>query len=108
MSIKLQSIKKSEHPEKKYVAEFSITSAKTNTKTKKRIHFGANGMGDYIKFSKMSNKTGDEHKERYLNRHKKREDWNNPLTAGALSRWVLWNKRSLRESISDFKSRFNL
>lgn len=108
MSIKLKSIKKSDRPEKKYVAEFIITSAQNKPSTKKRVHFGANGMGDYIKFSKMSKNTGDEHKQRYLNRHKKREDWNDPLTAGALSRWVLWNKRSLRESISDYKTRFNL
>ena len=31
------------------------------------------------------------------------EDWNDPMTAGALSRWILWGKPSLRESFNDFK-----
>ena len=107
MSIKLNSIKKSERPEKKYVAEFNIISNQ-NIIIKKRVHFGANGMGDYIQFSKVSKNTGDIHKEHYLNRHRAREKWNDPITAGALSRWILWNKRSLRESINDYKNKFNL
>ena len=47
-------------------------------------------------------------KERYLKRHQAREDWNNPLTAGALSRWILWNKETLKASIEDFENRFKL
>ena len=47
-------------------------------------------------------------KERYLKRHMKNEDWNNPLTAGALSRWILWNKPTLKASIEDFENRFKL
>ena len=49
-----------------------------------------------------------ERKERYLKRHKKNENWNNPLTAGALSRWILWNKPTLKASIEDFENRFKL
>jgi len=64
--------------------------------------FGAAGMSDYTK-----HKDSDRMK-RYLSRHKKRENWKSPKTAGALSRWVLWNKPSLRESITDYKRRFNL
>ena len=41
-------------------------------------------------------------------RHKKNENWKDPTTAGALSRWVLWNKPSFRASVSDYKKRFNL
>jgi hypothetical protein len=36
------------------------------------------------------------------------ENWNKPDTRGALARWVLWNKPTLKESIDDFKKRFNL
>ena len=50
----------------------------------------------------------DERKDRYLARHEKNEDWKDPLTPGALSRWVLWNKKTLKASIADFKKRFNL
>jgi hypothetical protein len=47
-------------------------------------------------------------KQNYIDRHCKNEYWNNPITAGALSRWILWNKTSLSESIEDYKERFNV
>ena len=50
----------------------------------------------------------EERKKRYLQRHRARENWNDYKSAGALSRWILWNKPSLRASISDYKNRFNL
>ena len=49
----------------------------------------------------------DERKERYLTRHEKNEEWDKPTTPGALSRWILWNKKTLKASIADFKKRFN-
>lgn len=69
---------------------------------KKTIHFGAEGMSDYTK-----NKD-DERKRLYLARHKKNENWNNPKTAGSLSRHILWNKKTISASVSDFKNKFNL
>jgi hypothetical protein len=54
-------------------------------------------------------KHGDEErKERYIKRHKVNENWDDPKSAGALSRFVLWNKPTLSASIRDYKSRFNL
>jgi hypothetical protein len=50
----------------------------------------------------------NERKERYLTRHEKNEEWDKPTTPGALSRWILWNKKTLKASIADFKKRFNL
>ena len=47
-------------------------------------------------------------KQRYLARHAPREHWDNPMTAGALARWILWNKETLHGSIHDFIRRFNL
>ena len=69
---------------------------------KKTIHFGASGMSDFTKHK------DPKRKERYLKRHKANENWNNPKTAGALSRWILWNKPSLQASIKDYKTRFKL
>ena len=66
----------------------------------KTIHFGAAGMSDFTKHK------DNFRKQRYLNRHKNNENWNNPMTAGALSRWILWNKPSLKASIDDYKKRF--
>jgi len=91
-------IKRSTNDEKKLMAIFTYPDGKTKT-----THFGARGMSDYTKH-------GDkERMERYVDRHDNgREDWNDPTTAGALSRWVLWNKPSLSASFNDFKKRFNL
>jgi hypothetical protein len=64
--------------------------------------FGALGYEDFTQH-------GDpKRKKLYLNRHKKREDWNNPKTAGALSKWILWNKPTLDASIEDYVKRFNM
>jgi len=68
----------------------------------KVVSFGAKGMSDFTKHK------DEERKELYLTRHKKNEDWKDPMTAGALSRWILWNKPTLKASIDDFKKRFNL
>ena len=47
-------------------------------------------------------------KDSYLRRHRAREDWTNPLTAGALSRWILWDLKTLNGSIKKFKKKFKL
>ena len=47
-------------------------------------------------------------KQQYLARHAPREDWDNPMTAGALARWILWNKETLPSSIEDYTRRFGL
>lgn len=91
-------IKKSTNPKKKLMAVFS---SKDSSRTK-TTHFGSAGMSDF-----PTHKDGAR-KQRYLDRHRKRENWQEPTSAGSLARWILWNKESRRSSISDFKSRFNL
>jgi hypothetical protein len=49
-----------------------------------------------------------EQKERYLKRHKKDLRTNDPMRAGYLSYYLLWNKPTLQESIKDYKKKFNL
>lgn len=95
--LKLIYIKKSNKPEKKYMAVFDRDGRE------KTIHFGAAGMSDFTKHK------DPERKQRYLKRHKGMgEDWEDPVTAGALSKWVLWNKPTLKESIESYKKHFNL
>ena len=67
---------------------------------KKTIPFGAKGMSDYTKHK------DDERKERYIDRHKKNENWNDPKTAGFYSKNILWNKKTITESIRDTNNRF--
>ena len=102
--MKLISIKPSTRQDKKYMAEFCLCNTKQSCCDKKTIvHFGASGYTDFI----LSG--GDEErKQRYLSRHRKNENWEDFMTAGSLSRYILWNKPSLNESIKDYKLRFNL
>ena len=88
--------KKSTNSKKKYMAVFYENGKKIKT-----THFGAAGMSDYTKHKDPARK------QRYMNRHRATEDWSKPMTAGALSRFILWNKPSLKASISDYKKRFN-
>ena len=67
---------------------------------KKSIHFGAKGMLDYTIHKDAARK------QRYLQRHSKNEDWNNPLTAAFYATNLLWNKETLAESIRDTNRRF--
>ena len=67
---------------------------------KKTISFGATGYSDYTQHKDA------ERKQRYINRHKKAENWNDPKSAGFYAKWVLWNKPSLRASVADINKRF--
>ncbi len=90
-------IKKSTKAQKKMMATF-IECKTGRTKT---THFGARGMSDYTIHKDKARR------ERYLNRHETSEDWENPTTAGSLSRWILWNKPTLASSIADYKRHFH-
>jgi hypothetical protein len=89
-------IKPSHKPEKKFDAVFEGDGVH------KTIPFGSAGMSDFTKHH------DEERKQRYINRHQANENFIDPMTAGALSRWILWNKPSLQESIKDFKKRFSI
>ncbi|MFM7981221.1 MAG: hypothetical protein ACKPKO_18085, partial [Candidatus Fonsibacter sp.] len=38
--------------------------------------------------------------------HKANESWNNPMSAGALSRYILWEYPSLTTAINQYAKRF--
>lgn len=104
---KLLSIRKS--PNKKYKLQVDLYN--TETKRIKIIRFGANGMKDYTIYNREEGKqVADEHKERYIKRHQKREDWTKSgiLTRGFWSKHLLWSQKTLKESINDTIKRFNL
>ena len=92
------SITKSTRQGKKMVAIF-YDEAKKKLKT---THFGTVGYNDFTI-------TGDlQAKMNYLQRHKKNENWNDYMSAGACSYWILWNKPTLSASIEDYMHRFKL
>jgi len=90
-------IKPSTSKGKKYMAIFYDGDKKVKT-----THFGAAGMSDFTKHR------DEERKQRYLDRHRARENWNDKFSAGALAKFILWNKPTLSASIADYKKHFNL
>jgi len=94
--MKLISIGPSTKPDKKMSAIF----LNEETGRKKTVHFGQAGAPDFTITKSL------EAQVRYLDRHAKNENWNDPTTAGALSRWILWNKTSKTAAIADYKRRF--
>lgn len=68
----------------------------------KTTQFGSAGMSDFTK-----NKD-DERKNRYLDRHRKRENWADYKSAGSLSRYILWNLPTIKSSYDSYRKRFNL
>lgn len=99
-------IKLSDKPDKRYMAVFYDKNKKVKT-----THFGyaitdENGKkkygGTYIDHK------NDTLKDNYIARHKVNEDFNNYMSSGSLSRFILWEKKSLRDAINDYKRRFRL
>jgi len=68
----------------------------------KKIYFGAAGYEDYTIHQ-------DPFRRRNYNaRHKVREHWDDPSTAGFWSKWILWNKPTIEDSIIDTEDRFDI
>ena len=84
---------KSDRPDKKY---FIITN------DNKKIYFGQASASDFTLHK------DEARKQRYINRHKKNENWNNKDTAGFWSRWLLWEKSSIKESYEFIRRKFNI
>ena len=98
--IKLKSLKRLKSGPKKYVAEFEIIT-KNSKKRTKSTKFGAKGMSDYTIHKDT------ERRNRYINRHKKDLRTNDPTRAGYLSMYILWNKKTYKASLADYKRRLN-
>ena len=84
---------KSPNPLKKYRALFN---------NGRHTDFGASGYDDYIT-SKSEVK-----KRASLARHRVNENWQDPYSSGALSRFLLWNLPTLEASIADYNRRFSV
>lgn len=86
-------VTQSNRKDKRYLAVFDNGT---------KIHFGSKGQSfiDHMDEAKRS---------AYLKRHAKNENWDDPYTAGSLSRWILWGDSSnVNANIKYFKQRFNL
>jgi hypothetical protein len=73
-----------------------------------KTHFGGKGCGDYIKYSRQNHALGDAKRRAYIKRHGAAESWRDPTTAATLSRFILWEKRTLKNAIQAYKRRFRV
>lgn len=103
----LESVEPATDGTHKYVATFCLCPGNGKGSCvkpqKKQVSFGAKGFNDYTLGASDSDKLN------YIARHDVNENFEDPLTAGALSRWLLWGPTTnLQENIKLFKQRFNL
>ena len=70
----------------------------------RKVEFGAKGYSDFTLHK------DPERMQRYIIRHKKREDWTKKgiNTAGFWSRWLLWSKPSRNGAIKLIENKFNV
>jgi hypothetical protein len=96
--MRLVSLTKSSQAAKKYTAVFSTDAGGTKT-----VHFGAAGYQDYTQHH------DPERRKAYLARHRSKENWSVPDTAGSLSAHLLWGQStSFRENLAAFRKKFNV
>jgi hypothetical protein len=98
MSYKFITLKEANDGKHKYI----VTLLNKETGRQNNIKFGAYGMSDYTQHKDIKRKT------LYETRHIVRENWNDPSTAGFWSKWILWNKPSVSESLKYTLKQFNL
>ena len=85
----------------------------TGNKRYKAIFYDDNG--DKLKTTTFGDKRYENYtihkdnkrKELYRKRHHK-DKINDPMSAGALSWYLLWNFKTMKESIKDYEKRFNI
>lgn len=84
---------------KRFVAVFV-----ENDIIKFKIDFGSSTGSTFIDHGDIIKRAN------YLKRHSAlNEDWNNPTSAGALSKWILWGESDdIYKNIELFKRRFKL
>ena len=104
--MKLESVVKSHHPNKRLMATFCLcpnNGGGCKKPQKKEVHFGQDGANTYVDHAT------DDERSNYIARHQVNENWTDATSPGALSRYILWgSSRSIQENIKSFKSKFNV
>ena len=85
-------LKPSSNPKKKYDAYVEG----------KKVSFGATGYSDFTQHK------DEDRKKNYISRHKPNQNWNDLTTAGAWSRWMLWERKTIPEAIKNMEPKFNI
>lgn len=69
---------------------------------RKTISFGARGYADFTMHR------DEARKRRYESRHRARERWDDPFTAGFWAEHLLWNKPTIQASVDDIHRKFGI
>ena len=104
-NIIFKGLTKSHKKDKKYDAIFIVDGRE------RVVPFGAKGYTDFTRQPRRTmaqKRMAELTRLSYLDRHRKREDWNDPLTPGALSRWILWEAPTVEEAEKQYRHRFDL
>jgi len=97
--MKTYTLKESDRKEKKLML--------VDNETNKKIHFGASGYLDYVKYIKRDGlEKANQRKRLYTNRHKKEDK--SKINPASLSQFILWNKTNLRDSINDYEKKYKI
>jgi hypothetical protein len=89
------SLEQSNKPNKKYMIKF--------LDPKRTIHFGSKKSKTFLDHNDAKKRFN------YLKRHIQNEDWNDPLTRGALSAYLLWGfSTELSTNLKFFLDSFNI
>ena len=69
----------------------------------KRVHFGSKNGNTYIDHRDKTKRLN------YIKRHQVNENFDDPYSAGSLSRWLLWgDSTDLYKNLKDFRKKFSL
>ena len=68
----------------------------------RHVDFGARGYSDYTMHK------DDVRRAAYIRRHMARENWKDVYTAGFWSRWLLWEKKTIKEAKENITRRFSI
>ena len=94
----LQSVVRTPGERKEFMAKFVLDNGKPRT-----IRFGTSSN-----FALNPSKTLAD-RDNYIARHRVRENFSNPITAGSLSRHILWGQsRNWPSNVRSFKRKFNV
>jgi hypothetical protein len=69
----------------------------------KTVHCWVDGYIDYTTSPRDKGK-----RQQYISRHRTNENWNDPMSAGTLSRYILWEHPLLSTAINNYIKMFRL
>lgn len=72
------------------------------------VHFGARGHGDFIQYWRRDTQLARAKRAQYVARHGATESWDDPARPATLSRYILWERPTLRAAVAAFRRRFGV